>query len=99
MTLKELEQLIEGRRVIRAAGQVFIISRDPEEVARFRALGAVCRTDSLGSDYTAEIHLPELLDDPFETDDDGDPVDMRRPFLLEHFRERDGFGISERLVR
>ena len=99
MTLAELERLVEGRQVIRHRGEVFINSRDPEEVSRFRALGAHTRVEAYRGQYTAEISLPELLDDLGDTDEDGDPVDTRRPFLLEHFRDRDGFSTPERFFR
>lgn len=98
MTIQELETAFAGRKIIRHRGQVFVNSRDPDEVAFYRSLGATTLVESYRNQYTAEIHLASLLDAMPEVDDDGEEYDARPAFILAHFRERDGFSTPASLV-
>ena len=91
MTIQELEQVIEGRKVIRHNGQCFINVRDEQDARRYIDLGAEARPfPSYCPGW--EIHLGGMLDPMPELNAAGEEVDVRGAFLLQHFRERDGFS-------
>jgi hypothetical protein len=102
VNIQEIEDLTEDRKVIRHGGQCFLNSKDAEDAARFKELGAEVRVATLWGDTYYEIHLAGLLDPMLVQNEDGEERDTRREFMLEHFRERDGFdepGLAALIMR
>lgn len=93
MTLAELEAAFADRRVLRHNGAVFVQTHDVEEAIEWRERGAQIRPVDADPHYLAEIHVLGLLDPVMEEAADGEPVDVTRRVLLEHFRTRDGFSM------
>jgi hypothetical protein len=93
VTIQEVEAHVEGKRIIRHRTQVFFTTYDPEEAMRFKELGASVMPYEIRGVTYWEVFLASMLDPMPEENDDGEIVDMRGRFILNHFRERDGFDI------
>lgn len=91
MTPQEIAARVEGRKVIRHNGAVFVNAQPGDDLQEWQQLGATVRTDVIrGISYT-EIHLEGMLPPP-QPDETGEiPPDNRRVILLDFFRERDGY--------
>lgn len=101
MTFDEMLVTITDRRIIRHQSKCFFCVYDAEEAARFKELGAYVMPAG-GSNMKLsngqpewgapcwEVHFTNMLD-PMIEEIDGEEADVRAPFLLNYFRERDGF--------
>jgi hypothetical protein len=91
MTPAEVAAAVEGYRVLRHRGHVFVQPRTAAEVKRLEQLGATVTSSTVYGQTYHEVHLTTMLDEPTETDDDGNLIDNRAEVLLSYFRERDGY--------
>ena len=97
MTIEELEQAIEGRKVIRHKGRCFINVRTLKEAEHYMKLGA---STFPWPEYCPgyEVYLETMLDPMGEEDPEtGEYRDLRRAFIMDHFRRRDGVERPHRL--
>lgn len=100
MTFDELLAATADRRIIRHQFKTFFCVYDPIEASRFKSLGANIRPAGGHPDPLTgkvewgqpcwEVFLAGMLDPMVEVIDD-EEVDVREEFLLNHFRDRDGF--------
>lgn len=104
MTLDELLVVVTDRRIIRHHFKTFFLVYDAEEMLRFKELGASIRPAGGGSLSQTpgkpefgkncwEVYLRNMLDPMIEVID-GEEVDVREEFLLNYFRDRDGYEVS-----
>jgi hypothetical protein len=88
---EEVAALVAGRRIARHRGSVFFTTYSQAEAREWKERGAGVQDGTSGHCWFAEIHLPRLLDEPTERDEDGNLIDNRAEILLAFFRERDGY--------
>lgn len=103
MTLDELLAATTDRRIIRHQFKTFFLVYDAEEAAHFQNLGANVRPAGGHADPVTkkvewgqpcwEVFLSGMLDPMIEEVDD-EEVDVREKFLLNYFRERDGYSVG-----
>jgi hypothetical protein len=92
MTPADVAKLVDGYKVILLAATVFVQPRDAADADRFRKLGAHVTETPVRGGVAREAHLPGLLDEPTETDDDGKLLDNRAEVLRSYFREQLGLA-------
>lgn len=97
MTFERVLKEIEGRKIIRHRAICFFCVYSAEEADHFRKLGAGV-TGAGGQDKEWgtpcwEVRLSGMLDPMVEVID-GEEKDVRGEFLLNYFRERDGFELA-----
>jgi hypothetical protein len=95
MTFDEVLAATADRKIVRHQSKVFFCVYSAEDAERFASLGAYVRpAGGHGTEWGQpcwEVYLREMLDPMIEIGDDDEEIDVREQFLLNHFRERDGF--------
>lgn len=98
MTFEEVLTAIEGRKICRHHFRAFFLVYTSEEAAHFKELGAyVSPAGGHDNEWGApcwEVDPVGMLDPMPEENEHGEPIDLRREFLLNYFRERDGYALS-----
>ena len=103
MTFEEVLAAVEGRKILRHQSKVFFCIYTSEEAAQFKDLGAyVTGAGGHDKEWGApcwEVHFYGMLDPMLEESEDEEPRDVRLEFLLNYFRDRDGYGAGlERIL-
>lgn len=97
MTFEEVLAAIEGRKILRHGFKTFFCVYTSEDATHFQELGAyVAGAGGHDKEWGApcwEVHFSGMLD-PMTELVDGEERDIRSEFVLNYFRERDGYAVS-----